>query len=299
MANQPTFAFGPFLLDTHGRSLTHNGVSVELGERAFDVLAVLAAADGQLVTKDALLGQVWSRVVVEENNLHAQVSALRKALGTDAIATVPGRGYRLALRDGAAATVAGDSGPAGAPALAVLHFACLAGNTAEQAFAHAVAEELAAALARTRSILVIVPPREPADASEAARRLGVRYVVGGSVRSSAGRLRVLVRLCTAPTGLLLWTERFESAAEDVFDLQDRMTGRVVAAVVPRIIAAEIAHAQRRQPGRPQPYDLLLKALSQYAIRTHARMNEAVRLLRRAVAIDPGYALAHAHLANCL
>lgn len=299
MAREPILAFGPFRLDPRSRSLTRDGAPVVLGERAFDLLAVLAAADGQLVTKDTLLDQVWSRVAVEENNLHAQISALRKALGTDAIATVPGRGYRLALRDGAAAAVAGYDGQAGPPALAVLPFACLAGSAGDQAFAHAVAEELAAALARIRSILGIVPPCEPADARQAAHRLGVRYVVEGSVRSDAGRLRIIVRLCEAPTGLLLWAERFEGTADDAFALQDRATGRVVAAIVPRILAAEIAHAQCRQPGRPRPYDLLLRALSQYGARTRADTEGAIRLLRRAVMLDPGYALAHAHLANNL
>lgn len=296
MASEPILAFGPFRLDPRSRSLTRDGVPVALGERACDVLAVLAAADGQLVTKDTLLNKVWSRVAVEENNLHAQVSALRKALGADAIATVPGRGYRLALPSGGAAALAGNDGQAGPPTLTVLPFACLAGSAGEQAFAHAVAEELAAALARIRSIHVIVPPYDPADARQTARQLGVRYVVDGSVRSSAGQIRVLVRLCAAPTGLLLWADRFEGAAEDVFDLQDRVINRVVAAIAPRIISAEIAHAQRRQSGRPQPYDLLLRALSQNAAWTRGGTVAAIRLLRRAVALDPGYALAQAHLA---
>jgi DNA-binding winged helix-turn-helix (wHTH) protein len=96
MADQPRIIFGPFELDCHGRSVTRGGTPIALGGRAFDVLAALVGAGGELVSKDALLDQVWARVAVDENNLQAQVSALRKALGDDVIVTVPGRGYRLA-----------------------------------------------------------------------------------------------------------------------------------------------------------------------------------------------------------
>ena len=81
-----------------------------------------------------------------------------------------------------------------------------------------------------------------ADARQAAHRLGVRYVVDGSVRSNAGRMRSLVRLTEAAAGLLLLAERFDGTVDDVFDLQDRVTGSVAAALAPRISAAQIAHA---------------------------------------------------------
>ena len=310
MTSQPVLAFGPYRLDARDRSLTRDGNHVALGARALDVLAVLASADGQFVGKDALLDQVWSRVAVAENNLHAQISALRKALGDAAIVTVPGRGYRLALAGRAVGAAPLDVAPwedmqAAKPSVAVLPFASLAGDAAEQYFAHGMAEELTTALGRIRSFLLIVPPvgaataGGPADARQAARQLGVRYVVEGSVRSDAGKTRVLVRLAEAATGQLLWTERIEGTTDDVFALQDRVTARVAAAIAPRIIAAEIAHAQCRHPSRPRPYDLLLAALSQYGARTRAGTEGAIRLLRRAVVLDPGYALAHAHLANNL
>lgn len=305
MTNQPVLAFGPYRLDTRDRSLTRDGNRVVLGDRALEVLAVLAAADGKLVAKDTVLDQVWSRVAVAENNLHVQITALRRALGAEAIATVPGRGYRLALAGATAPAMDGEHAQADRPAVAVLPFASIAGGAAEQCFAQGLAEELGVALGRIRSLLVIVPPMGfgaaggPADAREDAHRLGVRYVVEGSVRNSVGRLRILVRLCAATTGHLLWAERIEANADDVFALQDRVTARVIAAIVPRIIAAEIQNAQRRQVGRARPYDLLLRSLSQYSIRTHASMTEAISLLRRAVALNPGYALAHAHLAYTL
>src|ERR1700739_1699755 len=94
--------FGRFQLLPHRRELRADGVTVELGSRAFDVLMVLAEARGDLVTKDEILSRVWPDTVVEENNLVVQISALRKALGEDRdfIRTVSGRGYRFVAEIG-------------------------------------------------------------------------------------------------------------------------------------------------------------------------------------------------------
>ena len=84
-------AFGPFLLDRRGRKLTRAGVTVPLGGRALDVLAVLATAPGETVDKETLLYQAWPGLTVDENNLQVQISTLRKALGEAWIGTIPGR----------------------------------------------------------------------------------------------------------------------------------------------------------------------------------------------------------------
>jgi DNA-binding winged helix-turn-helix (wHTH) protein len=91
------FQFGGFRLLLRRRQLLANGVPIELGTRAFDLLLVLLQADGSLVTKDELLHRVWRGIVVAEENLKVQISALRKALGEDRdfIHTEFGRGYRF------------------------------------------------------------------------------------------------------------------------------------------------------------------------------------------------------------
>ena len=137
MTSQPTVAFGPLRLDTHGRSLTRDGAPVAVGKRALDVLAV---ADGRLVGKDTPLDQAWLRVAVAENNLHARISALRRALGAEAVATVPGRGYRLAMADGAVAVAPAADMRAGKPSVTVLPFASIAGNAAEHYFAQGLTD---------------------------------------------------------------------------------------------------------------------------------------------------------------
>jgi predicted ATPase/DNA-binding winged helix-turn-helix (wHTH) protein len=92
-----TWSFGSFTLDVAERLLRSNDEPVALGPRAFDLLAALITRAGRLVTKNDLLDEVWAGRVVEENNLQVQVSALRRVLGPDAIATIPGRGYRFTM----------------------------------------------------------------------------------------------------------------------------------------------------------------------------------------------------------
>lgn len=96
----PPCRFGRFALQPDERRLLADGEPVSLGARAFDLLVVLVAHAGRLVSKNELLNLVWSGLVVEENNLQVQISALRKVLGVQAIATVPGHGYQF--RGGAA-----------------------------------------------------------------------------------------------------------------------------------------------------------------------------------------------------
>ena len=93
----PNYRFGRFELQPEDRRLLADGAPVALGARAFDLLVALVARAGQLVSKNDLLTLVWPGLVVEENNLQVQVSTLRKLLGPNALATIPGRGYRFAL----------------------------------------------------------------------------------------------------------------------------------------------------------------------------------------------------------
>ena len=137
IADLADFRFGRFELRIAAQRLFADGEPVVLGPRAFDLLAVLVERAGQLVSKSELLDRVWAGLVVEENNLQVQVSALRKALGVEAIATVAGRGYRFELPvqrlsppPTAAAPAAVAPECAGSPSIAVLPFVNLSDDTA-------------------------------------------------------------------------------------------------------------------------------------------------------------------------
>jgi TolB-like protein len=232
--HEPEIAFGPYRLDRGNRSLTRAGVAIRLGGRAFDTLAVLAAA-GTTVSKDALLATVWPELIVEENNLQVQISALRKVLGEGWIVTVPGRGYRLVARP---AQPAGNPALPDRPSLVVLPFQNIGGDLEEDYFIDGLVEDITTALSCIRSLFVIARNSAFAykgrvvDLRELGRELGVRYVLQGSVRRAGGRLRITGHLADATSGEQLWARRVDGSVADVFDLQDQVTAAVAGALEP-------------------------------------------------------------------
>ena len=296
---QTEFAFGPFLLRTRERILTRGGSPVPVGGRAFDVLAVLAAS-GQTVGKEVLMDQVWPGQAIEENNLQVHISALRKALGSEWIMTVPGRGYRLtsnAGRSGAA------HGLEGRPSVAVKPFVSLEEDAERQHFAVGLAEEIATSLSRLRWISVITQSAASgqygcsADMHGIGPEVDARYVLEGSVRGSGRHVRVLSRLVEMTTGMHIWADRFDGELSDVVGLQDQITARVIAAIDPKLFAAEIRRAQRDPVPSTRAYDLMLRALPLCFSCKREALTEGERLLRWALEIEPAYAPAMAALAT--
>jgi tetratricopeptide (TPR) repeat protein len=116
------------------------------------------------------------------------------------------------------------------------------------------------------------------------------------VRKAGNRVRITGQLIDATTGAHMWADRFDGALEDVFELQDQVTVSVVAAIEPKMRAAEVARAQRKPTESLQAYDLTLRAGAEPWARSRDAVEESIGLLQRAVAIDPRYAMAHARLA---
>jgi adenylate cyclase len=134
------------------------------------------------------------------------------------------------------------------------------------------------------------------DVRQLGRELGVGYVLQGSVRKAGGRVRITAQLCAADTGRTVWADRFDGDLADVFDLQDRVTEAVVGAIEPSLRLAEVERARSRPTGSLTAYELYLRSLPLgYASREGS--DEAQRLLREAVALDPGYIVATGTLAR--
>ena len=308
MNNKETFHFGPFRLSADQRELSAHGAPVVLGSRGFDLLLALVRRQGQLVSKDELMSEVWSGSVVEEANLQVQISALRKALGTapgigQYIATVPGRGYRFVApieqHDATKSVPLPDK-----PSIAVLPFANLSGDPEHEYFADGMAEEILTALARASSLFVIarnssfVYKGRSVDIREVGRELGVGYVLEGSVRRDGSRLRFTAQLISADSGAHIWAERFEGELSDVFDLQDRITEKVVGAIEPTMHLAEIERLKHKTVANLTAYDHLLHAQQLEYEFTAESLDRALGHLRQALAIDPTYAVATAFAAYC-
>lgn len=193
----------------------------------------------------------------------------------------------------------------GRPAIAVLPFANISGDPEQAYFADGMVEEIITGLSRIRWLMVIARNSTFAykgkapDIRTVGRDLAVRYVLEGSVRKAAGRVRITAQLIEAETGGHLWAERFDGSLADVFDLQDQITAGVVQAIEPSVQRAEIERAKRKRPENLDGYDLYLRALDQVCSFTPAGRSAALMMLDAAIALDPNYAEAHGVAAFCL
>jgi adenylate cyclase len=157
-------------------------------------------------------------------------------------------------------------------------------------------EEIITALSRFKWLFVIARNSsftfkgKAVDIKEVGRRLGVRYVLEGSVRKAAGKVRITGQLIDAATGTHIWADRFERDLTDVFALQDEVTVAVVSAIQPKLLQTEIEMATRRRPENLTAYDFSLRARQQFYLTTREGVAEAIRLAHRALELDPRFGL---------
>jgi TolB-like protein len=190
------------------------------------------------------------------------------------------------------------------PSIAVMPFANLSGDPEQEYFADGMVAEITNALSRFKSLFVIASSStltfkgKAVGAQDAAKQLGVRYVLEGSVRKAGNRVRIAVQLIDGSDGAQVWTDRFDDTLEDVFDLQDKVALGVTAKIEPTVQAAEIRRAFARPTENMTSYDLYLRALPLYFTFGERGMFEALDLLERAVLLDPDHALALSLAAGC-
>jgi adenylate cyclase len=190
------------------------------------------------------------------------------------------------------------------PSIAVLPFQNLSGDPEQDYFADGMVEEIITALSRFKLLFVIARNSSftfkgrAVDVKRVGRELGVRYVLEGSVRKAAGKVRITGQLIDAVTGAHIWADRFERDLTDVFALQDEVTVAVVSAIQPKLLQTEIEMATRRRPENLTAYDYYLRAMQQLTLTTRERLAEALRLAHRALELDPRYGLVAALAGVC-
>jgi adenylate cyclase len=190
------------------------------------------------------------------------------------------------------------------PSLVVLPFAVIGDDPEQAYFADGLTEELTAELARLRWFFVIARNSaftykgQAIDMRQVGRELGVRYALEGSVRRAGRQVRIAGRLVDAETGHSIWDGRFDGDIDQIFELQDSVTEAVAGALDPTLRNAEIERAQRKSPHNLDAYDLYLRALPHYHAMTEEGTAQAQSLLRHALGISPGYALAKSLFAAC-
>lgn len=190
------------------------------------------------------------------------------------------------------------------PAVAVLPFDNLSGDPAQAYFTDGLTEDIITELARNRELSVIARNStfalrdRPTDIREVGDILGAGYVVEGSARRNGNRLRVVAQLIDANTGSHLWSRSYDRDVGDVFDVQADLTAQIVASLVSYVRQAESEAAADRPTENLQAYDLVLRARDRYkhGSTDGSELMAARALYQRAIALDPGYAAAHAYLA---
>ena len=190
------------------------------------------------------------------------------------------------------------------PSIAVLPFQNMSGDPEQEYFADGIVEDIITALSRFRQLFVVARNSSftykgrAVDVKQVGRELGVRYVLEGSVRKAANRVRITGQLIDVSNGAHLWADRFDGGIEDIFDLQDQVTASVVGAIAPKLEQAEIERARRKRSDSLDAYDLYLRALPYVNAKSLDETKLALPLLEQALAIDPDYAIAHAYAAWC-
>lgn len=263
---------------------------------------------GEGVNIAARLEQIAEpNAIVVSQDVHRQVSgrvpAAFRDMGAQTLKNIAQPVHAYAVRPASVAPAPPLSLPE-TPSVAVLPFDNLTGDPAQDYLVDGMVEEITAALSRMKPLFVIARNSaftykgRPVRVDQIGRELGVRYVVEGSVRKAGPRLRVTAQLIEAETDHHVWADRFDGSIEDVFDLYDQITERLVGAMHPSIQLAEIERARRKRPESLDAYDYVMQAMPHVWALLRADNAKAMTLLAAAIERDPNYPMALALLAWC-
>jgi adenylate cyclase len=191
------------------------------------------------------------------------------------------------------------------PSIAVLPFANLSGDPAQEYLADGLTEDIITGLSRVKQFFVIARNStftyqgQAVDVQRVSRELGVRYVLEGSVRRAGDRVRVTVQLIDATTRAHAWAERFDRKLDGILEVDDEVTEAIVAALHPALRRAEVEHSRRANPQDLNAWALVNRAwvAVQSDLGNVETARAAITACEAALAIDPDYAFAHAVLGH--
>jgi TolB-like protein len=314
-------------LDIDRRELRSGEKLVAVEPQIFDLLTFLICNSDRVVSKDDLISGVWKGRIVSDSTLNSSINAVRQAVGDSGeaqrfIRTIPRKGFRFVgtVRQAAeghklklapsATERSAQSQADGAlllpdkPSIAVLPFSNFSGDTDQAYFADGIVDEIITALSRIPWLFVIARTStfsyrdKSIDIRQVGRELGVRYVLEGSVRKEADRVRIMPQLIDAATGAHLWAERFEGSIDRIFELQDQVTEQIVGAIGPKLQRAEIERIRHKRTENLDAYDYFLRGVASFHLLTKDAIEEAIGLFGKATEIDPNYASAFGMTALC-
>ncbi len=328
---------GSFTFDVRSEELQNaEGLSVPLRPQTARVLAMLVARNGELVSKDDLMSEVWADTHVTDDSLVQCISEIRKALGPYGaryLKTVPKQGYRLqpvftypvvganwsGLHKSAIvllillfATLLAIFAYQGMRrvsddpermVIAVLPFTNVGSDEDQEYFALGLAEDLLTDLSKIEAITVLSREstfsfrEQQAFAENISVKLGATHFIDGSVRRDGDRVRINVQLIDTKTGNNIWAERYDRKLEDLFKLQDKVRSQIMQALAIRLAPGDAERMRSGETTAVLAYDLLLRGRREEATLGSVGVVNAIRLYERAISVDPTYGVAYARLAN--
>jgi len=306
-----TYRFENVSLNADSRELNRDGVPVDVEPKVLDLLLYLLEHHDRAVHKDELQDQIWPGVIVTEASLTRCVMKARRAIGDETrphrlIRTVHGFGYRfVGSTDTAGASPGNDPFELSLPlkpSIAVLPFKNFSDDPAQSWFCEGITDDIVTELSRFRSLFVIAShssfaiSNQNLTARQLGQKLGVAYLLDGSIQRSGDRLRLNARLVDAAKDKQISVVRFDREVEDIFLLQDELARTIAATIGGRVEATRAR--ERASPANLAAYDLVLRAQAQYYLVTPKSVRTAIDLLDRAINVDPGNARAYALLAAC-
>ena len=315
------YSFEDYALYSDRRELRRGGDLVPVSPKAFDLLVYVIRNRERVVSRDDLISSIWDGRIVSESALTTCINAARHAIADSGeeqrlIKTLARKGIRFvgAVREEQELACPSLVKPAESPrsplslpdkpSIAVLPFTNLSGDPEQEYFADSIVEEITTALSRIRWLFVIARNSSftfkgrAVDVKEVGRQLGVRYVLEGSVRKAVNRVRVTGQLIDTGSGAHLWADRFDGSLEDVFELQDQITAKVVGAIAPKMEQAEMERAKRKPTESLDAYDYYLRGLASTYLATKDTITEALSLFNKAIERDPDFGTAYGMAAWC-
>lgn len=320
------YHFENYSLDIERRELRRASELVPTEPQVFDILHYLVRHRNRVVTKDDLMTAVWHGRIVSDSTLSSRVAAVRRAVGDCGkdqrlIRTIVSKGLRFVanvrehdlprtlamLPDQRLVQHTHGSFdrlprrlPPHLPTIAVLPFANLTGDSAQQCLIEGIREDLTVALTQFRWLSVVGHMSRSTSNSQVAdaRESGIHYVLDGAVRTGENRVRITARLIDATTGVHLWARQFDESAGATLDLMDKVSATIVGATEPKLEQAEIARAKRTPPESLDSYRCYLLGMSRMYQWTKDGIDEALRIFQQAIQIDPDFAPAYGMAAYC-
>ncbi len=188
------------------------------------------------------------------------------------------------------------------PSIAVLPFNNMSDDRSQEYFSDGITEDIITDLSKISGLFVIARnstfqyKRMPVDIKGVARELGVRYILEGSVRKARDQVRINAQLIDATTGGHVWADRYDGRVDNIFELQDKVTRRIIAALSVQLTAGEREEVTRQETGSTDAYDAFLRGWEHYLRQTPQDFAKAVAHFNRALELDRAYGRAYAALA---